>query len=1406
MLEAPFNPECGSHKTTFSDTPSIEDAQAYFLRAKKFEEVDDREAAIAAYRQALAQRREFPEAANDLAVLLAARGDSDSAEKLYRQALLDHPDFFAAHLNLANLLLRSERALEASYLLHQATALDPRSVAAWTSLGEALRRTGRQRQAIEAARHAIAVDDTDAGAWNTLGAAYYDLGKHTEAREAWMTALDRNRAYRPAWSNLLLISNYTSAAAREADTLHREFGRLLCEEAGEPRPLSHPDLRPERPLRIGFLSGDLRHHSVSYFIESFLPFLDRSAWQAWAFFTHPTPDLRSEALRPLFDNWVKLADSSNDEACEMIRRQRIDILVDLAGHTNHSRPGVFARQPAPVQVAWIGYPNTTGIERIHYRITDAIADPPGSEAAYTETLWRLPRPFLCHAPPADAPEVAPPPCLENGFVTFGSFNARQKLNDETFALWSRVLAAVPGSRLLLKTHVDATGNTVRESLLALATAHGIATDRLVLLPPEDTPAAHLARYGEMDIALDTFPYHGTTTTCEALWMGVPVITRRGDVHTARVGASLLSAAGHPEWIAGDDEEFVRIAAELAADSAHLAELRATLRGKLRHSPLQDGPGMAAALGDALREMWRRYCTTSPSGADASPPPVSAVNRAISLVDGTRIVTKNDVSSLTAWVMAEQEDWFEDEIKFLRCLCEPGWTVLDIGANHGVYALALAACGARVWAFEPTEEPRARFCESIALNGFNERVRVLPFGLSDTTRSANMTLSWQSEYNSLATGSGGGPQQAIRLLDIDHGLTAQGITLPPIDFVKLDAEGEEEAILRGAEAFLAADSPLVLFEYLNGNIRNSSLVDAFRTRGFGIYRLLPGIGCLVPVAPGEEARLDSFTLNLFAAKPDRAARLAERGFLVPSLPSPSLLDTAWLEELRAMPVYAASDANPDWLAAESATSPYSRALLAWCGSRRAALPSSERAALLFEARRHVAEDIASEEGHPATALLAIRVLSELNERALAIAYAQATIDQLTADDLPVDRPVPPALADFDHRPPGGAWHRFVFASLLEFAFRRSAASSFVIGTPLDLLNAVLANPDHSIEAERRALLCCIRDHRPLRLPLSARVFHLAPDNRNPDLWFDLASAHGMLAGVVGEPDAAATPTDAAAPSIGDFLESDMSITVIDIGASFNGDPPYQGLLDQGRARLIGFEPNDAERNKLMEAYRDTHRILPHFVGDGRQRTFYETNWALTGSLFKPNTPLLRSFQLLDEVTRLVAEHNVATVRLDDIPELEDVDFLKMDIQGAELMVLENAIGLLRQAVCIQVEVEFVEMYENQPLFSEVDSFLRGQGFQFHTFLGFGMRCFAPVHHPITDAAGIRQNLWSDAVYVRDWMAFERLPLDKLLKLAVLLHDVFASYDLAHLALLHADRLAPQAEFCARYRRLLGRRIL
>jgi predicted O-linked N-acetylglucosamine transferase (SPINDLY family) len=370
-------------------------------------------------------------------------------------------------------------------------------------------------------------------------------------------------------------------------------------------PFPNPPL-PERRLRVGYVSNDFYSHPVAYFLERVLTAHDHSAVEVFCYANNGRTDGLTDRLRAAADHWRSITQIGDAEGAALIRQDGIDVLIDLSGHTGGNRLTLFARRAAPVQVSWLGYFGTTGVPAMDYILADHHVVPPGEEEFFTEAVRRLPLSYHCFAPPADDVAIGPPPSQASGAITFGSFNNSIKITPAAVALWAEVLRAVPGSHLLLKSRQFADAG-VCGTLSDQFAAQGIDPARLQM-EGSSPRTDYLAAYNRIDIALDPLPFGGGTITAECLWMGVPVITLRGDRWTGRISTSFLSTIGLGEELVADSPDtYVSKAAALAADPARLADLRAGLRRRLENSPLCDGPAFTRALEQAYREMWRNWC-------------------------------------------------------------------------------------------------------------------------------------------------------------------------------------------------------------------------------------------------------------------------------------------------------------------------------------------------------------------------------------------------------------------------------------------------------------------------------------------------------------------------------------------------------------------------------------------------------------------------------------------------------------------------------------------------------------------------------------------------------------------------------------------------------------------------------
>ena len=645
-----------------------------------------------ACRQALSAAPDEPRALHLLGTILHRLGRNDEALELLRRAAELAPRKFAYRSNLAAVLGRLGRPADALPHLQAAVQLQPSSPEAHNNLGAALEQLDRLPEAVQELRKAVQLRPSYPEAWYNLGSVQRKAGRVAAAVVAYQRAVRFKPDYldalsqipnllielgdaeqtisccrrivelRPdlasARSALLYTLHYSHRLDSEAlSKEHREWGRLFCDPLLETIAPHQKDRDPHRRLRVGYVSPDLREHTVPKFITAAIEHHDHANFELYCYSDAQKADAVTERLKPMVEHWHETRALNDQQLEEIIRSDRIDILVDLRGHAADNRLTLFARKPAPIQVNIVGYFNTTGLSTMDYRIIDEHQDPPGmTEQFHTEQLVRLPHSCWCYTADEDAPDVTEPPALKNGYVTFGSLNKIVKVSEPCAKLWARVLDAVPGSRLVLSVAQAASNAPTlpargqspnplaspgagfppmnrrellpgegevkeaapQESQPRAAVPHncsvrdrlsqlGLPVDRVELLGKTATRRQYLERFDRIDIALDTFPFNGITTTCDGLWQGVPCVSLAGGTSVSRAGRSILRAANVSELATGTPEAFIRKAVELATDLDRLRELRLSMRKRLLASPLMDHVGFARNFEIAYRQMWRAWC-------------------------------------------------------------------------------------------------------------------------------------------------------------------------------------------------------------------------------------------------------------------------------------------------------------------------------------------------------------------------------------------------------------------------------------------------------------------------------------------------------------------------------------------------------------------------------------------------------------------------------------------------------------------------------------------------------------------------------------------------------------------------------------------------------------------------------
>ena len=567
--------------------------------------------AIACYRRALELKPDFAAVYNNLGIALKDQGKLDEAAACHRRTLELLPEFAGAHNNLGNFLQDQGKLDEAAACHRRAVELNPDYAEAHNSLGYALKGLGRLDEAVACFRRALELKPGYAQAYNNLGNVFSDQGKLDEAVACHRRAVELKPDYAEADSNLVYTLNFCPGYdARSIYEEHRRWNRQHAQPLATFIAPHANDRSPDRRLRVGYVSPDFRGHPVGRFLLPLLQSHDHQRFEIFGYASVRVADAITARCRGLVDVWRDALGWSDGQLARTIREDRIDVVVDLTMHMAHGRLLALARKPAPVQVTYLAYCGTTGLATIDYRLTDPYLDPPGqNEAFYTEQTLHLPETYWCYAPLSATPPVEPLPAAQAGVVTFGCLNNFCKVSGRALDTWSRLMQRVPSSRLLLHAQPGSHRDTVRDHLAR----QGIAPERLTFsgtLPV----VQYLGLYGRIDVALDPFPYGGGATTCDALWMGVPVVSLAGTTAVGRGGVSILTNVGLPELIARDEAEYVRIAAELAGDLSRLGQLRATLRDRMQQSPLMDAPRFARNIEAVYRRIWRQWCAQTEKGS------------------------------------------------------------------------------------------------------------------------------------------------------------------------------------------------------------------------------------------------------------------------------------------------------------------------------------------------------------------------------------------------------------------------------------------------------------------------------------------------------------------------------------------------------------------------------------------------------------------------------------------------------------------------------------------------------------------------------------------------------------------------------------------------------------------------
>jgi predicted O-linked N-acetylglucosamine transferase (SPINDLY family) len=944
------------------------------------------------------------------AQLLEGRGETARAEQTYARAIAIDPACLFARSNLGLLYEKRGFVVGALEQYEEAIKLAPNNSRALSNFGGVLCRAGDLRRAQEVLAHAIALAPDNASAHVNLGLTLSPVGLQDEALEHLTKAVRLQADNETAHHARLLTIHYASKPTpEEVAEAHFEYGRMMEKKYPELAPPTYFDAG-RRPLRVGFVSADFRKHSVAYFLEPLLEHLSREDFAVYAYSTFSFEDEHTVRFRELCTVYREVEPLSAADFAQLIRDDEIDILIDLNSHTARGRLDVFAMRPAPVSMTYLGYPNTTGLSRIDFRITDEESDPIGTtEALHSERLLRLEAGFLCYRPPASSPAVAPCPSDANGGPTFGSFNALTKVSEHTLSLWARILAREPDARFVMKQSFLASASA-REMFEARLSRAGIPMDRVELLGNVPDQASHLATYGLMDVALDTYPYHGTTTTCESLWMGVPVVSLAGRAHVSRVGCSLLSRVGIQDLVVASDEAYVEKAIEIARDVERRRALRADLRRRMQNGGLVDAARFAAGFGSMLQrahairvaEIAQSAQRSGQSGRAANdqlgtssaaqrvgPSLPDADARWLRLSSGIYLAAPATFETFEGYVLEERHGWYESELSFASKLVQNGEHVLDLGAGVGIYAATLAAAtgpGGSVTACTDSARDLSRIQAG-----------------SQRNRQPQLVASLQLPK----------PSSSVRKLP---------------SFVRISPSEIPACGLPALEVLCLKGEPVVMVEVARDPEAADAVIGMLTKAGLETYRLVPGLEQLYPFAYGKE---DCPLLsNVFAVPASRAKKLHAQGLLSAALMEaepPS--DECLREAAHLVSTLSDVDLASSFAAAQGKAAVYRKALVYYSATRRVGGNPEHRAYALRCALDFALASIEEPTNVSRLSTLA-RIAGDWGQRAVAVQAAETALAIHRAGKGRIPEPFLPGCARYDSISPGKRHAEHAVAALME----------------------------------------------------------------------------------------------------------------------------------------------------------------------------------------------------------------------------------------------------------------------------------------------------------------------------------------------------------------------------------------
>ncbi len=1014
---------------------------------------NDLKAAERHLKSAVSLDPKYVDAHNHLGVVYARSGAPlNIVLKAFNKALEIDPDHFDTLLNLGHFHLRNNNNELAEAMFTRAARAKPDDPIVVNNLGAVKVRKNRREEALPFYRRALELtpDDTVCRAnylsclrvlkrhdelitalnkilGKPLGAEVFSVFAATRLYAMWESSrkmlgqiLPRlEMDYQDSQQFSFMEINMVALAMPEIDNellfkIHKLAGKAACQNLqGKPFKEHANAMMPAKRWRVGYISPDFRSHVVSSFLRALINERAKYKFEIFCYSNTKYPDKITDEYRAAADVFVDITQISNRELADQIHADGIHFLVDLTGYTQDSRTDVMCYRPAPVQIMYMGYPYTSGIPDVDYFISDSYLDGPDNQKYFLEKHIHLPEVFTSFGELNEQVITDDPPCKGNTSITFGSLNSIYKINEEVIELWARVLSAVPNSRLIIN-HPYCEPEITRKNILAEFERNGIAVERIEFVWLQHPDGSHLRYYNDIDIALDTFPLTGGTTTIDAIWMGVPVITLVGALYHQRLSYSILKNVGIDldGLIAFDKEDYVVKAVALANDKNLIAYYRHAIPASLKGSTLCDPARLSRHVETAYLEAWDKKFPTRPVNMEITDNEIEWHL----LAEELHIATPRDLNDFANYALQEQPGWYETEWRFTQLLISPGARILDVGAEYGQYALPLAKTATgegKLWAIVRFPHEADLLSRSISRNKLSQ---------------ASITIK-------------GDRKLRLDIQMAEHNLSG-------IDFVRIHLDFAKKKIFDEGGDFFKLNSPLVMFAISKVDQKyDLGLAGEFTRRGYRIFRLVPGLNCLIPFA--DESELDVFALNLFAAKIDRIGFLGQRGVLIDQVETvsnlPGIQITAWQDYLKNTPY--AANLFSDWVDAPEKPADwdvYWVALNLIALARNHGEPIAKRYACLQSALG-ILSLLAQAQPRLPRLVTMINVLVDLGKREQAVNLLNQVCAAMdTSSDIIIDEPVIPLSAEIGQCSSQTELGQKIFADMLLQRERLRAFSSYFTG--------------------------------------------------------------------------------------------------------------------------------------------------------------------------------------------------------------------------------------------------------------------------------------------------------------------------------------------------------------------------